>query len=157
MIKITKGLLDDILKEAEKNPRNRYHYNFHKSYKELIQRLLNACNKDTYFRPHCHIDSGKIEILLVMRGSLLVVLFDDEGNITDYHFMNTENGVDGVELQPDEWHSIIILEDNTIMYEIKEGPYDEGKAKIFASWAPAEENSKEAKSFNERILRMINE
>ena len=104
MIKITEELLNDVLKEAKNNPRKRHHYNFHKSYKEPVQRLLNACDKNTYFRTHCHSDSGKVEILLVMRGSLLVVLFDDNGNITDHHFMNTINGVDGVELQPNEWH-----------------------------------------------------
>lgn len=49
------------------------------------------------------------------------------------------------------WHSIIALEEGTVMYEIKEGPFDENRRKMFAAWTPGE-GTAEADNFNRKIL-----
>ncbi len=153
MLKITPGLLAVTTENARKSPRSRQHYNFHQSYQEPVQRLLNAMEPGSYFRPHNHIDSNKIEILLVLEGRAAIVLFDDSGNIID-HIILSKDGNRGVELYPEEWHMIIPLENGTVLYEIKEGPFIEEQKKVFVEWAP-EEGSPEAAEYVESIKRKI--
>ncbi|NLJ08186.1 MAG: WbuC family cupin fold metalloprotein [Sphingobacteriales bacterium] len=154
MIKISENLLDKVSSGAKESSRKRQHFNFHQNYQESIQRLINAFEPDSYFRPHNHTDSGITEILILIRGSFVVVIFDDFGEILDYSVISKDSGCYGVEIQPHEWHSTIALEPETVMYEVKQGPFDENRAKVFAPWSP-EENSEESKQFNQLILKKL--
>lgn len=154
MIKITDELLDSQSQRAKENKRKRVNYNFHKNCNECIQRFLNAVEPNTYVRPHKHENPDKIEIFLILRGRVLVAEFDDEGIIINHTILSYEGGEKGVEFPPKCWHSLIALEENSVLYEIKEGPYKEEDDKIFASWAP-DEGTKEAQKFIETILRTL--
>ena len=44
----------------------------------------------------------------------------------------------GCEIEPRTWHTVVSLEPGSIVYEVKQGPYDPETDKEFASWAPAE-------------------
>jgi cupin fold WbuC family metalloprotein len=154
MLEIDKNLLDYVSQKAKESSRKRANYNFHKSYDESLQRFLNAVEPDSYVRPHKHLDSNKNEIFLILRGSVLVVEFNDNGQIINDVILNFVNGAKGVELSPNTWHSLIALEDNSVLYEIKQGPYIEETDKTFASWAP-KEGTNEAREFIDKILRNV--
>jgi len=47
-------------------------------------------------------------------------------------------GAFAVDSRPGLWHTFFALEDNTVLFEVKPGPYDPGTDKDFAHWAPAE-------------------
>lgn len=79
---ITETLLNTVSGQAKENPRLRMNYNFHESMDAPIHRMLNALEPDTYLPPHRHKNPDKEEIYLVLRGSLLAILFDEEGNVT---------------------------------------------------------------------------
>ena len=83
-----------------------------------------------------------------------MVEFDDSGNITDHMVLDSSNGEKGVEFFAGSWHSFISLQEGSVLYEVKAGPYDEKKAKHFAEWSP-EEGSKEALLFNEKIVEKL--
>ena len=125
MLEINDNLLDYVSQKAKENTRKRANYNFHKSYNERVQRFLNAIEPDSYVRPHKHMDSNKNEIFLILRGRVLVVEFNDKGEIINHVILNFENGKKGVELPPNTWHSLVALEENSVLYEIKVGPYIE--------------------------------
>jgi len=152
MIKITNELLDKVVDKSKKSPRKRCNYNFHKDKNEPVQRFLNALQPDTYLRPHKHL--GGIEIFLILRGRVLILVFDNNGEIKEYLILDYEKGDVGVEILPHNWHSFIALQENSILYEIKEGPFIEGQDKIFANWAP-EEGSRETIEFNKKILKKL--
>jgi cupin fold WbuC family metalloprotein len=44
----------------------------------------------------------------------------------------------GVELAPGTWHTVVALSDQSVLLEIKAGPFDPRAAKEFAPWAPEE-------------------
>jgi len=67
-----------------------------------------------------------------------VVEFDESGNKTDYVILDNENASYGCEIELKSWHTIICLQDNTVIYEVKDGPYDVVTDKVFAPWAPME-------------------
>ena len=152
---ITTTLLDSVTAAAEKSARLRMNYNFHDSLDEPLHRLLNAVEPGTYLPPHRHKNPDKVEIYTVLRGSLITFLFDDAGNITEYVELNPLKGMYGMEIPAGRWHSIVVLEPGTVIYEIKLGPYAPLAAENFAPWAPYAANIEEAIKYMADLLAYI--
>ena len=85
---------------------------------------------------------------------MVVVEFSDDGEITDHLVLDRDSGNYGVEIPPRVWHTLICLEPDTILYEVKDGPYDPDDDKQFAEWAPRE-GSGNALKYNMDILDRI--
>ncbi len=150
---INQELLDNVSREAHQNPRRRKNYNFHQP-QDVIQRFLNAIEPDSYIRPHRHVNPEKEEIFLVLKGKGAVVQFDELGNVEDVFYMDTRKGQWGVDIPGGVFHTIVSLEEKSVFYEIKSGPYNPNADKGFASWAP-EEKTQEAKEYLEFLTQYI--
>jgi cupin fold WbuC family metalloprotein len=118
---IDSELLDGICKQAKENPRLRMNYNLHTELDEPVQRLLNALDPGTEIPVHRHRHSD--ETYLVMRGSLFVILFDENKKLLNKVLLDPKEGTYGVSVPAGQWHSIEVLESDTVIFEIKEGPY----------------------------------
>jgi cupin fold WbuC family metalloprotein len=139
MLKIVSPkLLDEISQKAVSSPRKRINLNFHDDLADPINRMLNAFEPGTYVQPHKHENPDKREVFIVLRGNLVVVFFDDFGNLTECILLNRERGNLVVEIPVGAWHTIISLEPGSVVYEVKDGPYLPMNDKNFASWAPKE-------------------
>lgn len=149
---IDNTLLDKVTRQAEENPRRRMNYNFHQTLDAPINRLLNALMPDTYLPPHRHSGPQKEEIFFVLRGSVLLLHFDDEGNVILAKEINPKKGVYGMEYDARIWHSLIVLEPDTVVYEVKEGPYVALKPEDFGPWAPSADDPEKAKEYNKMLL-----
>ena len=149
---ITEKLLDEVSTQAKANERLRMNYNFHDSMDASMQRLLNALEPGTYLPPHRHKDPDKEEIYLVLRGALFAFIFDEEGNVVEKRELNPANGEYGIEIPAGTWHSIIVLEPNTVIYEIKEGPFAPLSPDNFAPWAPSPADKEAAEAYTKRLL-----
>jgi cupin fold WbuC family metalloprotein len=103
-----------------------------------INRMLNAFEPGTYIQPHKHETPDKREVFIVLRGSLVVVFFDDFGTPTDFVLLDRDKGNFAVEIPVGAWHTVIALESGSVVYEVKDGPYFPISDKNFASWAPKE-------------------
>lgn len=154
MIKINKPLVDKVIMQAKQNKRKRQHYSFHKSSEDTIQRFINAFEPDTYVAPHKHENPNKREVFIILVGSALMVEFDDYGNVWDYIVLSREKGNFAVEVQAGVWHTLISLEPGTILYEIKDGPYNQDTDKTFADWAPSP-SSADGQQYINTILKNI--
>lgn len=154
IIKITDALIEDVLKKASASPRKRTNYNFHNDYTAPIQRMLNAGYPGTYVRPHKHENPDKIEVFIILKGQAVIVEFDAEGKIVDHMILDPSKGGYAVEIPPKVWHTFIALKPGTVLYEVKEGPYNKEVDKNFASWAP-EEGTEAARAFNKRVLEEL--
>ena len=154
MIKINEKLLNKTSKKGEASIRKRANHNFHKQPSDPIQRMLNAGEPGTYIRPHKHDTPPKREVFLLLRGKAVVIEFNDDGTIRDHDILSHENGCYAVEIAEGVYHSFIILEKNSVFYEIKDGPYNANTDKNFADWAPIESDSA-AHQFMKDILNQI--
>jgi len=154
MIKVTNNLISKISKQAVVSKRKRINYNFHSQMSDPLQRLLNAIEPESYIQPHKHENPDKREIFFILHGSALVVEFDNTGNIIDHIVLNIAEGNYAVEIPEKTWHTIIALENNTVAYEFKDGPYSPLNDKNFASWAP-KEGTDESEQFNLKILNEL--
>lgn len=135
MIVVPVDDLDALLKEASESPRRRAILNPF-SEEDPINFFYNALMPDTYVRPHKHED--KDEYFQILKGEVLVVIFDDNGRIRQTGWLSLENAV-SCKIKSGEWHTVVALEPSVIQ-EVKAGPYDPDTAKIFALWAPSEDN-----------------
>ncbi len=140
-------LLDKVTSQAKESARLRMNYNFHTSLEDPINRLLNAVEPETYFPPHRHLNPTRGESFIILRGSVLVFIFDDEGNITFTTELSPTKGMYGMELDPGVWHSLIVLETGTVVYEVKEGPYVPLSPENIAPWAPDSAKKEEVTAY----------
>ena len=133
--------LNTLISEAGVSDRKRQHRNIHRSFHEKCQRLMNAIGVDSYIAPHRHRLDPKSECLIAVRGLFAAVIFSDKGTVEKIDFFGTEkfkNLSVGLELTPEVWHTVFALTQGSILFEVKEGPFDAKKAKEFAPWAPSE-------------------
>ena len=135
---ISNKTLDELSQKAAEAPRLRMNLNHHDDLADPINRMLNAFEPGTYVQPHKHENPDKREVFLILKGSMVVVFFDDLGNANEFVLLNRENGNYAVEISPGVWHTIIALEKGTVVYEVKDGPYFPMNDKNFALWAPKE-------------------
>ena len=154
MIHIDSTLLDTVSRKAQTSPRLRINHNFHNSASDTLHRMLNAVEPHSYVCPHKHENPNKREAFIILKGSMLVVQFDNLGNITDHTILNAQKGNFGVEIPPATYHTIVALETGTVVYEVKDGPYDVTNDKGFATWAP-QEGSSDGAEFLQLLLEKL--
>jgi len=151
VIKISSLLVDNLTRRAKLSIRLRSHHNFHADYADPVQQLANSIDIDSYIRPHRHALDHKSECLIALKESFALVIFNDQGLVVDAIKFGSESYVKkdsnyGVNISPSVWHTVIALTSDSVLFEIKSGPFDPLQAKEFASWAPAED-SPEAVSY----------
>jgi cupin fold WbuC family metalloprotein len=151
MIKIDQNLIADLASQAANLKRKRINFNFHKEAADPLQRLLNVMQPETYLQPHKHENPDKREVFIALSGKFLALEFDETGNIADWMILDPDKGNYAAEVPARTYHSIICLECDSAIYELKDGPYNPDDDKHFASWAP-KEGSEECKQFINRIL-----
>jgi cupin fold WbuC family metalloprotein len=149
---LTSKRLDDTLVQSRKSPRRRIIAPLHRSLSEPLHRMLNAIQPGSYVRPHRHLDPPKAEAWIVLRGAVLFVTFFDDGAIADHVALDAESDTFGVDLVPGHYHMLAALRPDTIIYEVKTGPYEATTDKSFAPWAP-EEGTVEAQNYLHDLLK----
>ena len=112
--------MDETSAKAKTSPRLRMNYNFHPELSDKVQRFINAMEPGTIVDIHHHqVD----EMIIVLRGSVKALLYDDDKNVIDECVLNPATGVYGVQLPASVCHTVECLEPDTILFEIKEGPF----------------------------------
>lgn len=137
---LTQTLMDTVAQQARTSPRRRQNYNFH-SLSERVQRFLNVLQPGTYVRPHCHLRSPDVngfEFFLVLQGALGMLVLDAEGNVLERQRVSAQGEVKAIELPEGTYHTLIALEADTVMLELKEGPYSIQTDKLFLTNFPEE-------------------
>jgi cupin fold WbuC family metalloprotein len=131
-------LLDALSAQAAASPRRRKNFNFHPQESAPANRLLNAIEPESYVQPHRHLDPAKDETLVVLRGAVGLVVFDDNGGILQQAVLRAGSGAIGVDLPHATWHTFVALEPGSVIFEAKAGPYMPLGRGEKASWAPPE-------------------
>jgi cupin fold WbuC family metalloprotein len=123
--------VDLLAREAEASQRKRAHLLLHSGPDDQVQRLLIALQPGTYVRPHHHSEQWEMLILLSGRADLLG--FSLGGQLLDRYELSTAAPV--AQIPVDAWHGVVALETNTVIMEVKPGPF---RPNEFADWAPSE-------------------
>ncbi len=136
---IDAALFLPLIERARLSPRLRTNHNFHSSMEDNPHRFFNVMIQGTYITPHRHRDPPKSESFLALEGELAFYTFDDAGQITSAHILGRE--ALGIDIQPGVWHTIAVLTDHVVCFEVKPGPSSAATDKDFAPWVPRESDA----------------
>ena len=150
---ITEDLLTAGRRASRESPRKRIILPLHKHSEDVLQRMLNFLQPGSYIRPHRHA-ADRAESLMVLSGTLLYLTFNDQGTVDQVWQMKAGEFPFGIDIDGGIWHSFLALEPDTVLFEVKPGPYNAQADKEFAAWAP-EENSPEATSYIEALATSV--
>jgi cupin fold WbuC family metalloprotein len=137
---LDQALFDAVAAEARHSPRLRRNHNLHRE-PDLVQRFLNVMQPGTYVRPHRHLrptPGAGFECFVVLQGALGLLLLDEGGDVCDQVRLEAGGPVRGVELEEGRFHTLVALRPDTVMFEIKQGPYQPASDKDFLLTFPAE-------------------
>jgi cupin fold WbuC family metalloprotein len=152
--KITTKELEELQRQSKQSPRKRMNFNFHEYAGDTLQRMLHALQPGTYIQPHKHENPDKREVFIILTGRAALIEYDNTGRAIDHILLDAKEGNFAVEIPPSTWHSLIALEEDSVVYEIKDGPYSPADDKNFAAWAPRE-GDKECAVFLNKIIEIL--
>lgn len=120
---IPQQILDETCQAAASSERLRMNYNLHDSLDEPVHKMINAFQPGTVLPIHRHLHPAKKETFVLLQGKLEVIIYNEDGTEKNRIELSKESGNLMVDLMPEDWHSIEILEPDTVILEIKQGPY----------------------------------
>jgi cupin fold WbuC family metalloprotein len=123
--------LAPLLEAATASTRKRSHLLLHADQQDQVQRLLIALEPESYVRPHVHGEQW--EMIVLLRGRFDFLIFDPQAELLQRLAMSVASPV--VQIPRGTWHSGVALAPETLVLEIKPGPY---RPNEFAPWAPEE-------------------
>ena len=121
----------DLTAQSAAAPRKRSHLLLHAGPDDQVQRLIIAAQPGTYVRPHQH--GAQWEMLALQNGRMDIVTFDADGTVLSRITLSRTSPI--VQIPRLIWHTSVVREPDTIVLEIKPGPYAPNR---FAGWAPEE-------------------
>lgn len=135
---LSSEMIESGLKASRNSNRKRMILPIHRRQDAQVQRMINFLQPGTYIRPHKHPMPHASESIVVVQGSIRFITFDEKGAVLTSDELHALPIPDVIDIEPQTWHSFIVLGSDTIIFECKKGPYDTKTDKKFAEWAPAE-------------------
>lgn len=135
---ISKRLVEDAIAVSRQSPRGRVILPFHKQGADALQRMLNALQPGSYIQPHRHSTPPKAESVVVLRGAICYITFSEMGDPNLVLIAGSASTSFGIDADAGVYHTFFALEPDTVLFEVKAGPYDSATDKEFAPWAPGE-------------------
>ncbi len=150
---IDKARLDETSRQARSSARGRMNHNFHERLDDPFHRLLNAMEPGTFLPVHRHRD--KDEGIIVLRGRVASFIFDEAGAIVQQTIVDPRDGVYGFDIPAGEWHGLLVLEKDTVVYETKPGPYRPLDPEEIASWSPDPQDRSAVEAFLHKLTQVL--
>lgn len=118
---LDKQFLDQLSKSASENPRLRASYDLRNTDQDKSQRMLNALHPGTILPIHRHPFTA--ETLIMVRGSICQKFYNNQGEVTDTFVLNAGGECSVLQIPVGQFHSLECLEEGTVIFEAKDGPY----------------------------------
>ena len=132
-IYIDRKKLEELKILAQKDPNKRARICLHKNDEEMVQEMIIAFCKDSYIRPHRHID--KSESYHIIEGRIEIIFYNDNGIEIDKVVLS-----DKIDEHPflfrisnSAWHTVVPKSDFVIIHEVTKGPFNKNSSE-FPDW-----------------------
>lgn len=146
--------VDLFKKLASENPRKRVRLCAHDAPSNTLHEMVIVHERGAYVRPHKH--PGKSESSHVIEGVVDVVVFDDDGNVTDIIAMGdyASGRTFYYRMAVPLFHTLLIRSDVLVFHETTNGPFDRRET-VFASWAPEDGDEPAIDAFLNDVERKV--
>jgi cupin fold WbuC family metalloprotein len=145
--------IDYLKKRAAESGRERSRLCTHRSTNDLLHEMFIVHSTDTYVRPHKHL--GKAESFHLIEGRIDVIVFDENGAITDVVQMGEYSS--GLRfyyrIGDPTYHTLMILSDVAVFHEVTMGPFVRDDT-IYAPWSPTDDNKIACGIYRAEIAQM---
>ncbi len=150
IVHVTRSDMETLQMQALKNPRKRMRLCSHQNVEDRLHEMLIIHTNETYVRPHKHIH--KSESFHVIKGRVDVLIFDDEGRITNLIEMGDYDSrfCFYYRIATPLFHSLIIHSDVLIFHEATNGPFNRSDT-VFADWSPDDSDPGAVREFMMKI------
>lgn len=134
-MRLDNKLFDQILLQAKESMRRRMHMDLRtqatsdESWADQSQRMLNVLMTDTVIPIHRHTETS--ETVIVCRGKVREEFYDAEGNKTAESVMEAGGECPGIQVPMGQYHTLVCLEDGSVIFEAKDRPYDPVRTEEF--------------------------
>jgi cupin fold WbuC family metalloprotein len=145
-----------VLHASRASERRRMILPFHKSHEDPLHRMFNALQPGTYVQPHRHLSPPKAEVFMVLAGAIDMLIFEEDGRLAQAARLEAGGASFAVDVAPGIYHAFLVRAPDTLIYEVKSGPYTALSDKDFATWAPAE-GSSDVPGYVEQLERALAE
>lgn len=143
-----------LKQQSQISPRKRARICAHKTNDDALHEMLIAISAESYIHPHKHLE--KSESFHIVEGEADVIIFDENGGITDIF----ELGIPGsgrqffYRLSESKFHTIIIRSNYLVVHEVTNGPFSK-KDSVLASFAPSENEPIKVKEYMHIVSKQI--
>ena len=120
-MRINDDLLGALISKAKESERLRMNLDLRTSAEDNSQRMLNALEPGTILPVHRHRFSS--ETVVMVRGSLKEIFYNDNGEVTDVIEMQAGGECSALQIPAGQWHTVEVLESGTVIFEAKDGAY----------------------------------
>lgn len=144
-LKIDKEYIERLKSLARCNGEGKCKMCLHNDTRKHVHEMLNVFPEGAYVRPHSH--PLKTETQIIIEGKMLMVIFDNLGEIVD-EFVMENSGIFMFRLEKGMIHTNIPLSD-IVVYEVTDGPFIGKDDSVFPEWAS------EA-AYGDEIKKLIN-
>ena len=133
-------LFDKILEKAQTSPRKRMNFDLRTQadspvgisaeyWSDQSQRMLNVLMADTVIPIHRHTETS--ETIIVCRGKVREEFYDADGKKTAEFVLEAGGPCSGVQVPMGQYHTLVCLEDGSVIFEAKDRAYDPEKTEDF--------------------------
>lgn len=139
IVKVSANDINFLKLKAAKNSRKRVRLCAHNDILDSLHEMLIIHARNNYVQPHQHL--FKSESFHIIEGRLLVVIFDEKGQIVEVIEMGdiSSNDIFYYRLSKNLFHTIIPLTEWVVFHETTKGPFLREET-VFAPWAPEDED-----------------
>ena len=146
IVTVDAAAIAEMKRGAAANDRRRIRLCAHRGVDDPLHEMLIVHERDAYVRPHKHL--GKSESFHVIEGEADVVMFDDEGLVTDVIPVGSvaSGRAFFYRIADPLFHTLLIRSDVLVFHETTRGPFQRSDT-VFAPWAPDDRNAGEVDRF----------
>jgi cupin fold WbuC family metalloprotein len=150
VVRLTREDVARLKAQVARNARRRIRICAHKSAEDAVHEMVIALARGCYIRPHKQANKSKS--FHVVEGAADLVLFDDEGNVTEVLPLGEYASGRPFFYRTDRlcFHTLFIRSDAVVLHETIRGPFRPSDA-VLAPWSPDEHDSAGVASFLGRL------
>jgi len=154
VITLDKIKLNALRKEADSSSRQQSRLCTHINESDDVHEMIIVHKKDMYVRPHKHIN--KMESLHMIEGEMDLVLFDDNGKVTEVITLGDYRSGHTFYFRFNHavFHTVIIKSELAIFHEVTKGPFVRSE-NVYAQWAPLATNIESVVKFQLALNQQI--
>jgi cupin fold WbuC family metalloprotein len=150
---VDRSLFGPLIERAKASARLRTNHNFHAGNEDNPHRFLNVMARGTYIPPHRHISPPKSETFLILEGRVALFTFDEAGTIELAEVIGGPERMGG-DVPAGVWHTLAVLTEYAVSFEVKPGPYVGPTDKDLPAWA-IDEGQPGSGEYLEWLLRQL--